>query len=237
MPPTSPALNDEPTASPLRIHCIGDSITQGVREDRDEFTYRLPLQEMLLERGIQFEFIGSRIVGVDRMATWPEVHGRPFDPAHEGYYGATTTYVRDELRAVLPVLPVPDIALIHLGTNDQNAGNFETALVTPLADIVTMLRGKNPKVTIFLGHLNFHGGPALVIRPLVEDLATRLHEPGSPVVTVPHYEGWKAHPDDPATDTFDWVHPNPRGQRKMATAWLAAMTRVMPGVLGSVENR
>ena len=232
MTPAYPAFHHNPDANPLRIHCIGDSITQGGREDRDEFTYRLPLQEMLLERGVDFEFIGSRIAGVDLMACWPDVHGRPFDAAHDGYYGATTASVLYQMRDVLLTLPVPDVALIHLGTNDQNATNFEISLVKPLADMVTTLRGKNPKVAVFLGHLNFHDGPALRIRPLVEDLASRLYETGSPVVTVPHYEGWKAHPEDPATDTFDWVHPNPRGQRKMAAAWLAAMTRVIIGGTG-----
>lgn len=215
-------------AEPLRIYCIGDSITQGGRSDRLEFTYRLPLQEMLVDRGVNFEFIGSRSMGVDPDASWPEVRGRPFDPAHEGYYGATTDYVCAQVRTVLPGLPAPDVALIHLGTNDQNARDFEEALIKPLMEMVSMLRRKNPRVAIFLGHLNFNGGPALLMRPLIENLASQHHHSQSPVVTVPHYQGWKAHPDDPASDTFDWVHPNPRGQQKMAEAWLAAMTQTIP---------
>jgi len=232
---TAPFVIPEPlppfvvtAANARRILCIGDSITQGGRKGRPEFTYRLLLQEMLIDRGVNFEFIGSRSMGVDPDASWPEVRGRPFDPAHEGYYGATTDYVCDQVRIVLPGLSAPDIALIHLGTNDQNSRDFEEALIQPLTNMISMLRRKNPRVAIFLGHLNFHGGPALSMRPLVENLAIRHHHSEAPVVTVPHYQGWKAHPDDPASDTFDWVHPNPRGQQKMAAAWLAAMTQTMP---------
>lgn len=196
--------------------------------DRAEFTYRLPLQEMMLDRSVGFQFIGSRTLGVDHEASWPDVRGRTFDPAHEGYYGYTTSSVLEALLTALPALPFPDIALIHLGTNDQGAGDFETAVVRPLEVMIARLRAKNPRIAIFLGHLNFHGGPALRIRPLVESMASRHNTTDSPVVTVAHYEGWKEHPGDPMSDTFDWVHPNPRGQRKMAHSWLAAMEASIP---------
>ena len=54
-------------------------------------------------------------------------------------------------------------------------------------------------------------------------MAQRLNSPASPVVTVHHYQGWKENPEEAGTDTFDWAHPNPQGQRKMAQAWLAAL--------------
>jgi len=31
-------------------------------------------------------------------------------------------------------------------------------------------------------------------------------------------------PDKPQSDTFDWAHPNPQGQMKMAKAWFNALT-------------
>ena len=30
------------------------------------------------------------------------------------------------------------------------------------------------------------------------------------------------------SDTFDWAHPSPQGERKMAAAWLAAMKPYLP---------
>ncbi len=213
-------------AEPVRIICIGDSITQGGRTDRKEFTYRWPLSAMLKEADVDFDFIGSRRAGLDSNFKWPDPK---FDADHEGYYGAKTAAVRDKLRGVLPDLPAPDIALIHLGTNDQHAKNHTSAVVKPLKDIIKQLRAKNPNVVILVGHLNFNDGEALKIRPLVEKMAADMSTPQSPVITVHHYKGWNEKPDTRNTDTFDWAHPNPKGQRKMAKAWFAAMQPYLPG--------
>lgn len=225
-------------AEPVRIICIGDSITQGGRTGREEFTYRWPLFVMLKKSGINFDFIGSRQEGLDRDVKWPVAYkGASFDADHEGYYGAKTATVRDKLRAVLPGLPVPDIALIHLGTNDQHAKNHTAAVVKPLKDIIKQLRAKNPKVVILVGHLNFNDGEALKIRPLVEKMATGMNTQQSPVVTVHHYKGWNEKPEAKTTDTFDWAHPNPKGQRKMAKAWFDAMKPYLPGSTTSGPSR
>lgn len=213
---------------PLRILPIGDSITQGGKTSVEEHTYRLPLQRLLRERGVTFDFVGTRSAGLQPEATWPDVApGVPFDPDHEGYYGAKTAYVRDQLREHLPQLPPPDVALIHLGTNDQDAEDYASAIVQPLEDMIALLRARNPKVAVFIGHLNFNGGAAVRIRPRVEEMAQRLHRAESPVVTVHHYRGWNEHPETEAPDTFDWAHPNAQGQRKMAEAWLAALSPLL----------
>lgn len=210
-------------AEPLRIVCIGDSITQGGKKDRAEWTYRLPLQAMLIEARVTFDFVGSRQQGLQPEAKWPEVNGRAFDPDHEGYYGAKAASVRDKLKVTLPTFAAPDLALIHLGTNDQKAEDHVAAVVQPLEEIVALLRARNPQIRVLVGHLNFDGGAALKIRPLVESLARKLSTVASPVSTVHPYRDWHADPKAAASDTFDWAHPNPQGQHKLAAAWFAAM--------------
>lgn len=204
---------------------IGDSITQGGRADREEYTYRLPLQRLLHAEGIAYDFVGSRRDGLQAGAVWPDVApGVPFDPDHEGHYGAKTELVRTRLRAALPgYAAVPDVALIHLGTNDQGSEDYATDYIAPLRDIVAALRERNPRVVVLIGHLNFPEGRALVMRPLAEALAEELDTPESPVRTVHHYRGFQPRPSEPDTDTFDWAHPNPAGQEKMARAWLEAL--------------
>jgi len=210
-------------ADPIRILPIGDSITQGGRKDREEYTYRYPLFCMLKDANIPADFIGTRNKGLNGDATWPDYKGTPFDGDHEGYYGAKTAFVRDQLKVNLPKLAPPDFALIHLGTNDQAPETFADTIIKPLEEIIALLRARNPKVVVLVAHLNFNGGAAIKIRPLVEDMAKRLNTADSPVLTVAHYQDWKENPKDPNTDTFDWAHPNPQGQKKMAEKWFAAM--------------
>lgn len=216
-------------AEPLKILCIGDSITQGNGYNfKEEFTYRLPLQQKLTEAGIDYDFIGSQTKGLHPGKTWPDVApGKPFDPGHEGYYGKKTAFVVGKVKEVLPTLPAPDVVLIDLGTNDQESKDLTADIVTPLEDLVKELRTKNPSVKIFLGQLalnyNSSGKRPVDISARLAELATHLNTADSPVVAVKHGKGWLENPGDPATDTYDWVHPNPQGQEKMATKWFNAM--------------
>ncbi len=217
-------------AAPVRILCVGDSITQGGKENRPEYTYRFPLQQMLRAEGISFDFIGSQHAGLQPKATWPDIApGVPFDPDHEGYYGQKTAdVVRKAEAAWTDASPAPDIVLIHLGTNDQNNPPY-VATVPPLREFIAFLRTKNPHVVILLGQLNFnHSEGASAMRPLLEALATELSTITSPVRTVDHYKGWQENPKAADADTFDWAHPNPQGQEKMAANWLAALKPLLP---------
>lgn len=210
--------------APIRILPLGDSITQGGRADRAEYTYRYPLFYRLKDAGYNVDFIGSMHGGLNGEAKWPDINGVAFDLDHEGHYGWKTAQARDKLREWMATYPAPpDIALIHLGTNDQSSKDFQSDIITPLRDMVAMLREKNPRVTVLIGHLNFNGGSALQIRPLVEQLAREMSTTASPVATVNHFEGWHEKPDEDGSDTFDWAHPNPQGQRKMAQKWFDAM--------------
>jgi len=213
-------------AEPLKILCVGDSITQGGKRDRAEYTYRYPLQKLLLEAGVSFDFIGSQQKGLHGDATWPDIApGVPFDPDHEGYYGNKTQQVADKVQAAwTDNTPAPDLVLIHLGTNDQKHGDYAETVKKPLGDFIDFLRSKNPEVTILLGHLNFNDSPgAFRIMAEISELKTAKNTRNSPVLTVHHYQGWTANPQDPASDTFDWAHPNPQGQQKMAEAWWKVM--------------
>jgi acyl-CoA thioesterase I len=223
-PSTAPQSSAARSARIIRILPLGDSITQGGRNDRAEYTYRYPLFYMLKDAGYAVEFVGSLVRGLHDDAVWPPRNGIPFDPHHEGHYGWTTAQVRDHLGDWMPAYPAPpDIALIHLGSNDEDAWSYENAIAQPLKDIIGLLRQSNPRVVILVGHLIANGRKARAIRPIVEQMAKEITSPDSPVTTVNHHENWQDRPDDPDTDTFDWAHPNPKGQQKMAAKWFAGM--------------
>jgi lysophospholipase L1-like esterase len=227
------------SARTIYIVPVGDSITQGGRKDRpDELTYRYPLFCMLKDAGVDFKFEGSMTTGLDGGFKWPDYKGTPFDLHHEGHYGQTTQQVHDVLAKALPAYPAaPDIVLIHLGTNDQGAKDYTKAVVDPLTDMVKMLRARNPHVVVLIGHLNFNDGNALKIRPLVEEMAKTLSTKESPIITVHHYQGWHENPKDKDTDTYDWAHPNPKGQKKMAENWYAAMKPYLKLLAGQADTQ
>jgi len=214
---------------PVRILPIGDSITQGGKRDRKEYTYRLPLQIILDKENVDFDFIGSRKKGLHEDAIWPEeiAKGVPFDPDHEGYYGnKTANACRKAINAYDSYHIPPDIILVHLGTNDQKHCDFEKNVGQPLREMIRFFRTKNPKVLVLLGHLNFNDSEvALEIRKVVENVAAELGTMQSPVKTVNHYLGWNENPKDKYTDTFDWAHPNLKGQEKMAVNWWKAIKK------------
>ena len=203
------------TADPLKILFVGDSITEGGNRERDESTYRVPLQALIGATGVAVDYVGTRAEGLHRDARWPP----GFDPHHEAYYGKTSGYVRDQLRDHVNQFPAPDIALIHLGTNDRD--NDET--IEPLEDIVRMLRTRNPNVVVLIGQLAQHDWKAPWRRLRIGRMVDRLNSAESPVVAVNHFEDWIADPNRKESDTYDWVHPNPRGQSHMALTWFAAL--------------
>ncbi|CAN5278675.1 SGNH/GDSL hydrolase family protein [soil metagenome] len=223
-------LSGKTFKDPLLILAIGDSITQGGKRSQLEYTYRLPLQILLHEHEIAYDFIGSRQNGLDEGVNWPDVaEGIPFDPDHEGYYGNKTQDVCQKVKAAFATYKVaPDIILIHLGTNDQKHGNFINTVDAPLRDLINFIREKNPGAVFLLGHLNFKGSQAAnEIREIVNNLAAEMNTSTSPIRTVPHYLNWRENPEDIYTDTYDWAHPNIKGQEKMALKWFLALKSLM----------
>ena len=215
-----------PAKKPLHILALGDSITQGGNGNRPEYTYRLPLQMILHREKISYDFIGSQKEGLHEDFEWPDVaRDVPFDPEHDGYYGnKTANAVQKAIAGYSNYQIAPDIVLIHLGTNDQKQGDFKTNVGKPLREAILFFRDKNPEVKVMLGHLNFNGGkPVLEIREVVEHVAKDLTTKESPVISVHHYKGWVENPDEVYTDTFDWAHPNLKGQEKMAVNWWMAI--------------
>ena len=221
-----PACSSPPkNSSPVCILPLGDSITQGGKIDRDEFTYRYPLYCMLKEANVDFKFIGSLTTGLEEESEWPKYKGKEIDLHHEGHYGWQTAAANEKLDEWIPKWEsAPDIALIHLGSNDRASEDYNKAIVEPLKEIICKLRKLNTEVVVLVGHLNFNDDTnSTKIRQLVEKMAEEISTTNSPVITVHHYKGWIDNPDKENSDTFDWAHPNPNGQKKMAEKWYETM--------------
>jgi len=213
--PSTPVATATPLSPPraIRIMPIGDSITQGNTETD---SYRRPLWRLFQQAGLSVDFVGSQRENNGGPPPSPD-----FDLDHEGHWG----WRADEVLGVIEASArshQPDVALVHLGSNDVFAGQDDAGTLSELAGIVERLRAANPAVKVLLAQLiptSRPGQDARIARlnAAIPGLAARLATPASPVVAVDQYSGF-----DPGRDTRDGTHPNAAGESKMAERWFAA---------------
>lgn len=153
-------------ADPLRIMCVGDSITAGSTNAPYwtvpfTFGYRGPLYTKLKAAGYDFQFVGSS------GEPWNYPWGVDFGPTasipiqgpdlrtvgqdnHRGYSGATTGQIlggvpgglgdgKNPIPSIVDMVNAddPDIILLMLGTNDPNASTASANISTMVSRIAT----------------------------------------------------------------------------------------------------
>ena len=219
---------EEALCEPIRIMLIGDSITQGGQEQN---AYRKPLYLALIGSPwyCNVDFIGTLQHGDD-----------DFDRDHDGYWGwrADEILNRPSIIWENAASNPPDIALIHLGTNDIIQANptynsCVESTINDLGQIIDKLRTVNPNVIVFLAQiiplstainnadlipeLNFNTENGIPV------LAASKSTTASPVIVVNQYTGF-----DAAMDLYDGIHPNDTGDQKMANKWIASLDTILP---------
>ncbi|HYE06389.1 MAG TPA: hypothetical protein VEL07_12820 [Planctomycetota bacterium] len=100
-------------AEAIRIMPLGDSITQG---NTQQDSYRRPLWHKLAAAGYHVDFVGSEKTNFTGAAAHPD-----FDQDNEGHYGWTIPGILERLDGWL-AQNVPDVVLLHLGTNGNESG-------------------------------------------------------------------------------------------------------------------
>jgi acyl-CoA thioesterase-1 len=221
-----PAIGAQgPPAATIRVMPLGDSITEG---KDGSATYRYWLQRELERSGLQVDFVGSRS-GV--------FHGRPrfadFDPDHEGHWGWTTRQVLERIDEWARAA-TPDVVLLHLGTNDLVRD--PSVIPANLSAIIDRLRQANPSVVVLLARLiPPKGFPQEVWRSAndaIDRMGSAKSTPRSPVVIVAQDRGF-----DASDDTYDGVHPNESGEKKMAKRWFEALSSACSGSAPDCRSR
>lgn len=217
------------SAEPLKVVCIGDSITQG-RKGKDKvvptFSYRYPLWKKFVEAGIPVLFVGAQKTGFEGSPDYEDFKGQKFVNDNEGYWGWTTEAVSGKLKESSKNWKA-DLATILLGTNDKDKEKSLEPTLKAMEEIVATLRANNPKMIIFIGQPFQEWKPFPELGKAYDDLAKKLSTADSPVHSVKTSEGWVSKPDLPGACTVDWVHPNPIGDEKVATAFFAAIKPVL----------
>jgi hypothetical protein len=213
-------------APPLRLMPLGDSITAATD---GQASYRYWLWHLLRQGGYTVEFVGSQAGVYQGTPKYPD-----FDPHHEGHWGWTADAVLARLEQWARA-EQPDVVLCHLGTNDLFGGESVPSTVAEVGQIVEALRRANPRVTILLAQLipAHHGQATLqAFNRALPAVATEKTSRASPVLVVDHWSGF-----DPQRNTYDGLHPNEAGEKKMAQRWYEALHKLWTDTRGERLRR
>lgn len=211
---------DLPQGPAVRVMPIGDSITEARGYYDNIAGYagnRFWTYKQMQYGGYWPDMVGSMTGNFKGFSLYTNT-----DLDHEGHWG----WRADEILAQIPTWAanaVPDVVLLHLGTNDLIQYQTPASTITEVGQIIDALRVANPNVKVLLAKLipytnEPNSGNIAVFNGLVPDLAASKTTVQSPVVVVDQNTGFST-----ASDTYDGIHPNASGEKKMADKWFAAI--------------
>jgi acyl-CoA thioesterase-1 len=235
--------------APIKIMPFGDSITASFAPYS---SYRCHLDHLLHAAGISFLYTGSRTT--DSYGQNLPPCGNPlaaFDPHNEGYSGAmawdflhedhwksgATNTLEEILSRQITFQDgthganIPDLVLMHLGTNDLGHGHPIPQIISDLGSLIDLFRAKNPAVAILIAQIIPCQGADLPwcrnvpdLNAAIPGLAAQKSTLSSPVMVVDQYTGY-----NPPVDSFfssnEYVHPNSSGDAKIAARWMEAIQK------------
>jgi acyl-CoA thioesterase I len=214
-------------AAPVKIMCLGDSITNG---NAGYVAYRYPLYFDLTSAGYNVDFVGTANTIYNESGTHPNASLYPnyyttFDRDHDGWWGWRADQIRDNVVS-WATTSQPDIVLLHIGSNDimQNHGtNAQT--ITEMGSIIDNLRTVNPNVKVLVAEIiplpSQYNVTAL--NALIPALVTSKNTAQSPVYLVDQYTGYNVS----TYSQSDATHPNQLGGQFMATRWEGVLEPIL----------
>jgi lysophospholipase L1-like esterase len=206
-------------SAPVRIMPLGDSITGSPG------CWRALLFNHLRDTGYRdIDFVGT--LGAQGC-------GVPYDGDNEGHGGALVTNVanQNQLPAWLSATN-PDIVLMHFGTNDVWSNRSTSAILAAYSTLVDQMRVNNPDMRILVAKIipmapatcAECGQRVVALNDAIPGWAAGKSTPRSPITVVDQWTGFST-----ATDTYDGVHPNSVGDRKMSDRWYPALVAALAG--------
>src|SRR5512133_687227 len=142
-------------ASPCKVLPLGDSITHGLQSS-DGGGYRSQLFKLVVAAKQTLTFLGSQSAGP------ANVSGETFPKNHEGYDGYTiesgfSTYGTAGISSRIPspaFSTIPDIVLLHIGTNDiTSTGSASATAATRLDGLLGKIVAAAPKALIVVAQI------------------------------------------------------------------------------------
>ncbi|HIO92542.1 MAG TPA: cellulose-binding protein [Leucothrix mucor] len=206
----------------IKILPLGDSITCA---SPYKLSYRYPLWKHLVDAEKNIEFIGSQKQKSNGYRKWENYKNHKFSEANECHSGWRADRILHRASGIDQWLKTytPDIALIHLGTNDMYQNQTPVSTVDEIKKIITKLRGKNPRIKILVAKIiPLYTNPLVPrLNQLISELTKTITTSQSPVAIVDMYSGF-------SISTYmqkDKIHPNAKGEELMAKRWFDALMK------------
>ncbi len=225
---SAPVPPDRATLAPVslsapRIMVVGDSISQGLEGD---YTWRYRLKGHLSGAGVSTDFVGpwSGTNAVPSSKTGGYRPGIAFsDSQHLSQWGWQMAQAKWDIAANVRTY-APDYLLVELGFNDLGWGvSGPSGTLDSLRELVTNARAAKPNVRILVANVvhrsalsNNAALPQKIsdYNALLPGFVSSVSTGTSPVALVNLDT-----PFDHATDSYDGLHPNVRGEHVIAQAF------------------
>lgn len=225
--PATPVQATSQSADPIKVMVVGDSISQGKAGD---WTWRYRFVARMTAGGQSVAMVGPRTWLYNRQTGQQgDQHyvDRGFDRDHDALWGQPLFVAERTIRPDVAKAR-PDVLLVLLGINDLLMfDRTPAAIESSLRAFVADARVANPHIGLVLGTLlptqRARVDPSFAacvtdynrrLRAVAAELdrtgsAIRVAETGAKIV--------------PMTDLYDGLHPNARGEVKIATAFVTGM--------------
>ncbi|MBN2012796.1 hypothetical protein JW960_25930 [candidate division KSB1 bacterium] len=239
---------DSLAGDPVKIMPVGNSITAGEHYQfpalEERTGYRHVLYKMLIDSGINVDFVGSQKHG----ARSKNNNNNWYDWNCEAYPGWQIPAIANKVIIALKIYQ-PDILLIHVGTNGDDWDNKPVQVMDMLDAISNYSIENDHPMTVFLCKIinRFNGGHAPTTQfnnAVAESLAARTDDkikiifvdmengagldysdnPPNPNVNPP-YEGGDMWGETYPGVVYDLFHPNDKGNTKIALKFYMALVK------------
>lgn len=223
---STPAPAAAAEGSTTDVLIVGDSITHASVGD---YSWRYFAWKHLRKVGADVDFVGpTRDPYVGEGSPWTAEYADPgFDQDHAATWGDRIAYRPMHDRDALLRTYLPDVVVLELGTNDLGWMRMEPDAVLPYARAwVSSARVLAPGVDVVLVEVPWTTHQkAVTYNGLLAGLATEMNTADERVVLARAASGYTmGRDDDQVADTYDPVHPNTRGQVKIAAAVTDALS-------------
>ncbi|MBN1350143.1 Ig-like domain-containing protein [candidate division KSB1 bacterium] len=212
-----------------KIMPLGNSITAGVDGSSVPGGYRDDLADMLTTEGVSFDFVGSLS------------DGSGFDADHEGHGGETAAYIYNNVAGWLTTY-TPEFVLLHIGTNDIEAGTDLNTIAGSISGIIDRIYNHDHSAKIIVSSIiprkDDKDSLTTELNKLILDVFYAKQNSGYLVYFAGHNNVFKATPNWQTVlmSNGDDTHPNDSGYNVMAQIYFNALMNAINASGSSVTD-